>query len=122
VVPDHPIFKGVPLDDKKHVVVFNPSVGLGAVSFNNVEQVGNGTLLAKTADRNWAAIAEWKAGIEFYPGSGQVPGGRRMLFAAGTMELPRRDFGRGEYNLNAHGKKLFLNAIRYMLNPASTEK
>lgn len=115
VIPDHPIFKDVPLNEKKQVTVFDPSVGSGAVSFNDLTDCGNGALIAKASDKDSTFIGEWKAGEEFYAGSGQIPAGRRMLFAAGAMELPKKRCGRGEYNLNSHGKKIFLNVIEYML-------
>jgi hypothetical protein len=115
VVPHHPIFKNVHLGAKNQVEVFDQIAGSGTVSFNSVADIGNGTLIAKPADQDWTFVAEWKAGIEFYLGSGQTPAGRRMIYAAGTREWARRGFGRGEYNLNAQGKKLFLNSIEYML-------
>jgi hypothetical protein len=116
VVADHPIFKDLPLNEKKQVTVFDPSVGSGAVSFNELINVGNGTLIAKASDKKATFIAEWKAGKEFYTGSGQTPAGHRMLFAAGAMELPQNGCGRGEYNLNSHGKKIYFNIIEYMLD------
>ncbi|MCP4607955.1 MAG: hypothetical protein GY845_04495 [Planctomycetes bacterium] len=76
--------------------------------------VGNGTLLAKVRDLYMAWIVEWEAGVEFYPGSGQVTGGRRIFFAAGTQESS--GIGRGEYNLTPEGEQVFLNTIRYLLN------
>lgn len=115
LVPHHPIFKGVRLDAKKQVEIFDETVGSGTVSFNRFADVGNGTLIAKPAGRDWTFVAEWKSGVEFYPGSGQTPAGQRILFAAGTAEWPKRGFDKGEYNLNAQGEKLLLNMIEYML-------
>ncbi|UCG55978.1 MAG: hypothetical protein JSU70_14030 [Phycisphaerales bacterium] len=113
VNPHHPIFKDVALDTENQVDVFDQSVGSGTVSFPSVIDVGNGELVAKAADQGWLFIAEWEAGVEFYTGSGQIPAGKRLFFAAGTRE--GAGFGRGEYNLNAEGEKMFLNAVDYML-------
>ncbi len=115
LVPHHPIFKDVQLDSKNEVKIFDQTVGSGKVSFNPIADVGNGTLIAKPANQDWTLIAEWEPGSEFYPGAGQTPGGRRMIFAAGTIEWAAAGFGRGEYNLNAQGEKLFINMIEYML-------
>jgi len=115
LVPNHPIFKDVQLDSKNQVKIFDQTVGSGKVSFNAIADVGNGTLIAKPSDQDWTFIAEWEPGSEFYPGAGQTPGGRRMIFAAGTIEWAAGGCGRGEYNLNAQGEKLFINMIEYML-------
>jgi len=111
--PHHPIFKGVALDAKNRVDIYDQTVGTGTVSFFNFANMGNGTRIAKPATQDWTMIAEWPAGVVFYPGSTQTPADRRMLFCAGTREGV--GFGRGEYNLNAEGVKLFLNIVEYML-------
>ena len=115
VMPYHPIFDGIDLNAQNQVNVFDKTLGSGTVSFNQIADVDNGILVAKPADQERAFVAEWKAGTEFFPDSGQIAGGRRLIFAAGTQEWPRNGFGRGEYNLNAQGKRLFLNMIEYML-------
>jgi len=109
----NPIFSGVTLDAKNQVDIYDQSVGTGTVSFYGDIDVGNGTLIAAVAGQNWSAIAEWEAGVEFYNGAGQIASGRRMLLCMGTREGV--GYGRGEYNLNAEGEKLFLNAIEYMI-------
>jgi hypothetical protein len=113
VDPAHPIFYGMQLDTKNQVEIYDQLVGTGTVSFYNSVDVGNGTLIGTVADQDWTSIAEWKAGVEFHDGSGQIAAGRRMLLCIGTREGV--GYGRGEYNLNAEGEKLFLNAIEYML-------
>jgi len=115
LVPHHPIFKDVQLDSENHVKIFDQTVGSGKVSFNAISDVGNGTLIAKPTNQDWTFIAEWEPGSEFYPGAGQTPGGRRMLFAAGTIEWAAGGCGRAEYNLNKQGEKLFINMIEYMI-------
>jgi hypothetical protein len=87
VDPGHPIFTNVPLDASNQVQIVDPAVGSGHTSFVDVADVGNGTLIAQTVDGlPW--IAEWGPGIEFYNGAGEVPGGTRMMFLAGTQEPP----------------------------------
>jgi hypothetical protein len=129
VDPLHPIFIDILLssydpDGLPDVVqIIDPLVGTGLTSFVGTTDMGNGHLIAKTAqlDRGW--IAEWDAGVEFFDGSGQYAGGRRMLFSAGTQEIQYYDYDRqevittaqGELNLTAEGLQMFRNAINYLL-------
>jgi hypothetical protein len=113
VDPAHPIFYGMELDTENQVEIYDQLVGTGTVSFYGTTNVGNGTLIGTVEDQDWTSIAEWKAGVEFYDGSGQIAAGRRMSLCMGTREGV--GYGRGEYNLNAEGEKLFLNAVAYML-------
>ena len=113
VDPAHPIFYGMALDTKNQVDIFDQTVGTGTSSFYNSLDVGNGTLIATPVDREETVIAEWEAGVEFHDGGGQFAGGRRLLLCMGTREGV--GYGRGEYNLNTEGEKLYLNAIDYML-------
>jgi len=112
VDPHHPLFKGVTLDAKSQVDIYDQSVGSGTVSFPGVIDQGNGTLLAKAATGARTIIAEWQVGKPFFGGGTQTPAAKRMIFCACTRE--GSGFGRGEFNLNAEGKKLFANAIDYM--------
>ncbi|MHC4727120.1 MAG: hypothetical protein ACYS17_07785, partial [Planctomycetota bacterium] len=95
---------------------------VGPTTFADITGVGpgNGTWLAKVTDAEVAWIVEWQEGIEYYPGSGQIAGGPRMYFAAGTQE--GGGIGRGEYNLTPDGEKVFLNAIRYMIGGSKLVK
>ncbi len=88
-------------------------MGTGTASFYNSLDVGNGTLIATPVDQEQTIIAEWEAGVEFHNGGGQFAAGRRMLLCMGSREVV--GYGRGEYNLNTEGEKLFVNAIEYML-------
>jgi len=101
----HPVFNGVNLDDNNQVPVITE-----ASSFPSITDAGNGTLLAKRADNDELWIVEWEAEQEFYAGSGQIAGGRRMLFISGTNSGVD-----GRYNLTADGEIMFLNAVGYML-------
>ena len=110
LAPDHPIFAGV----ESPVVVGDGLVGPSTYADITGVGAGNGTLLAQVADTEVAWIVEWEAGVEFYPGSGEIAGGPRMFFAAGTQESGGV-IGRGEYNLTPEGKTIFLNAVNMML-------
>jgi hypothetical protein len=110
LAPDHPIFAGVEspawvTDGAVGETTFPDITGVG---------VGNGTLLAKVADVDVAWIVEWEAGVEYYPGSGEIAGGPRMFFAAGTQEAEGVS-NWGEWNLTPEGKAIFLNAVDMML-------
>jgi len=104
VAPNHPVFTGVALDANNQVDMLTSSC-----QFTDTTDPGNGTLIARNVSDGDVWIVEWTAGQEFYPGSGQVAGGQRMLLVAGNQPSP------GEYNLTAEGEKVFLNAVRYML-------
>ncbi len=113
---DHPMFAGV----TSPVQITDGAVGPTTFPDITGVGVGNGTLLAQVADTGEAWIAVWEPGVEFYAGSGQIAGGPRMIFPAGTQE--NGGVGRGEYNLTPEGEKLFLNAVRYMLGYSKREK
>ena len=118
VVPGHDIFDGVSLDGTNQVdiLITKGSTDLRVDVVSNATDAGNGTVLAKTGDKLvW--IATWEAGQEFYAGSGQTAGGPRMWFAGGST-----DSQDGEYNFNAEGEKLFINAVRYMLGETATPR
>jgi len=136
VKPNHPVFRGVlaahdptaPYDGPLNVVqMVDPLVGTGFTSFIGSTDMGNGQLIAKPADFEMGWIAEWDAGVEFFNGSGQYSGGKRMLFCAGTQEIQYYDYDRqevittaqGELNLTAEGLQMFRNAINYLLGGAN---
>jgi hypothetical protein len=107
LAPDHRIFADV----TSPVQITH---GKSVTSFAKVTDVGvgNGTMLAQLVTptaRVYAAIVEWEPGVEFYDGAGQIPGGPRMLFSAGTSGMPR---GYGAMNLTPDGLKIFLNAVK----------
>jgi len=104
VVPDHPIFEGINFGANNQVDILLPGLG---VDFVSTTDPGNGTLLAKrNNDQVW--IATWDAGQDYFDGGPYTAGGRRMWFAAGSA-----DSSDGEYNFNAQGTKMFLNAVKY---------
>ncbi len=111
------------------VQIIDPLVGTGLTSFIGGTDMGNGQLIAKPVGVEMGWIAEWDAGVEFFEGSGQYAGGRRMLFCAGTQEIQYYDYDRqevittaqGELNLTAEGLQMFRNAIDYLLEPEFTD-
>jgi hypothetical protein len=107
----HPVFNGVTFDNNQVGVINEAS------SFPSITDAGNGTLLAKRVDNDELWIVEWEQGQEFYDGSGQTAGGRRMLFISGTNSGVD-----GRYNLTSEGEKMFLNAVRYMLGVSKRVK
>jgi hypothetical protein len=125
VVPTHPIFTGVPLDASNQVAIIDTAIGYRAADPTRALTVlattsaGNGTLLGRVVGATqYVWIAEWAAGRAFYDGTtGNTPGGKRLLFCAGTREYTTAGslLGRGMCNLNATGRKMFLNSVRYML-------
>ena len=116
-----------PVDSILPIVVqmIDPLIGSGLTSFIGTTNMGNGHLIAKPVELGMGWIAEWNAGVEFYEGSGQHAGGRRMLFCAGTQEIQYYDYDRqevittaqGELNLTAEGLQMFRNDINYLLLP-----
>jgi hypothetical protein len=107
LAPNHPIFADV-------ISPVQITHGEGRTLFPIVTDcgVGNGTMLAKLVTplaRDYAAIVEWEPGVKFYDGAGQIAGGPRMLFCAGTDSSPR---GLGVMNLTPDGLKIFLNAVK----------
>ncbi len=89
------------------------TTGTGQTSLIGTLDMGNGQLIAKGADLDAAWIAVWDAGVEFYDGAGQIAGGKRMMFSAGTQEVDATP--QGAFNLTADGEQLLRNAISYML-------
>ncbi len=134
VQPDHPVFFNIPLDPNNQVSIIDPNAGwnssaAGGISggqmFLRTTSAGNGDVIAKIGDgTNYVWIAEWPQSdiIPYYPGGIYSPtGSRRMMFSAGLedniSDLPRTpETDCGALNLNSVGKKLFVNAIRYMTN------
>ena len=116
--PSHPIFWGITLDSSDQIQVTDPEVGSGNCTYNPTNNVGNGTLIAKTVPttlvQDWFWIAEWQEGVEFYPGSGTYAGSHRLYFSAGTHEVTGT-YKASEFNFTDEGWKLYLNAVKYML-------
>ncbi len=119
--PNHPVFAGVTLNSldpndpnspRDLVSVVDPNIGTGITSFVAGIDAGNGRLLAKATSGDYAWIAEWQPGVEFYAGSGQIAAGRRLLFCAGTQEVGATL--QGAFNLTVEGQEMLRNAIAYL--------
>jgi len=106
----HPVFDNVQTTGGL-VDVIDETVDSGQNSFILTSNVGNGTLIAQREDNQAVWIAEWETGVEFYEGSGQIAGDKRMLFLAGGGGAQTA----GSFNLNDIGAKIFLNAVKYMI-------
>jgi len=109
-VPGHQIFAGVTLDGSDNVDYIDtpnvPSV--------NIAGTNNGTVLASPAGSTGEAlIVLWEPGTEYYPGSGQTPGGRRVFFGGGFDDNDPK----GAYNLNPIGERIFLNMVDMLTVP-----
>lgn len=111
VDPNHPVFAGVELDPNG-LVALDATIGTGQTSFLQTLDMGNGTLIAKGVG-DYAWIAEWPRGVEYYAGAGQFAGGKRMMFVAGTQEVGATP--QGAFNLTEVGKQIFSNAVAYMI-------
>ncbi len=111
LVPDHPIFESV----TSPVQITDGNMGLTTLADVTGVGVGNGTMLAQLAvptANEVAAIVVWEPGAEFYQGSGQVAGGPRMLFCAGTYASYGYPSGSGAMNLTPDGLNIFLSAVK----------
>ncbi len=115
--PKHPIFRGIPLDASNQVDAVDGTTGTGQTTFNATLDVGNGKLLAQTATGGCAWIVEWEPGTPYYAGSPGTPGGKRILYSSGTQESGATPWG--GFNLTENGKKIFVNAINYLLGKST---
>jgi hypothetical protein len=88
-------------------------VGTGQTSFLTSLDMGNGKLIAQGMGGDYAWIAEWPRGVEFYAGAGQFAGGKRMMFVMGTQEVGATP--QGAFNLTEVGKKILSNAVAYLI-------
>ncbi len=113
----HQVFTGVNLSAGGEVAWLDQTISAtyGNCSYISVTAVGNGKIIAARPDNNYAVIVEWAPGTPFHSGTTQTPADKRMLFCAGTEQTSSGSVGWGVMNLTADGKKMFLNAVRYML-------
>ena len=102
----HDIFQNVTLDGNNRVDIATSSTPAAGTA-----NVGNGQSLAFDPDNsNRAAIVYWDKGTEYYSGSGQTAGDKRMFFGAGLDG----NNPKGGYNLTAAGEHIFLDAVDFM--------
>lgn len=113
-LPSDPIFAGVTLNENNQVGV----VSQGVSSLVSTISAGNGTLIGyRAVEQAYVWIARWNAGVAYYPGSDQTPGGPRLVFFAGEAG----GTGDGTYNLTVEGEKMFLNAV-YQMSGATFDR
>lgn len=112
VDPNHPVFTGVTLDPNG-IAVLDPNVGTGTTSFLNTLDMGSGTLIAQGVGGDYAWIAEWPKGEEYYAGAGQYAGGKRMMFMVGTQEVGTTP--QGALNLTEVGLQILANTVEYLM-------
>jgi len=121
----HPALADLALDPNGLADILDPNVGvdpndpndIGQTSFVATLDIGNGQLISQTAGGEAAWVAEWEAGVEFYEGAGQIPGGKRMMFMTGTQEINGLT-PQAAHNLTAEGELMLRNAIYYMIGAA----
>jgi hypothetical protein len=134
VLPDHPVFSDISLDSNNQVSIIDPAIGWqfddsnsggvpGAQTFLRTASAGNGNVIGKIGDStDYVWIAEWPQSqtMPYYSDGIYGPAGsERMMFSAGLYdnnydipETPRA--AQGALNLNDTGRKIFVNAVRYM--------
>ncbi len=110
VKADHPIFANLPAGTS-NVDMIDGAVDSGRMLFITHTNPGNGTILATRADNGNIWIQEWAAGTPFYGTSPQTPAGKRLFFTAGGGGGQTA----GSLNFTAAGRKLFVNAVLYMM-------
>ncbi len=118
---NHEVFSDLDWDGSEPIELLDGTAGADPTqpnratetSFISSDASGHGFDLASTVGGNlW--MAEWSQGVEFYEGSGQVAGGQRMMFLAGTREVIGMT-PQGAMNLTTVGQQVFLNTVSYML-------
>ncbi|WP_146568576.1 hypothetical protein [Posidoniimonas corsicana] len=122
VDPSHPIFDGFFLSGANETGAILDLVGAErGTSINTEPIVASGNLIARVSgdDGDGATlpggpvIAEWPTGATL--GNGDITGGPRMLFIAGTREADGvSSETAGLLDLTADGQTLFLSAVDYM--------
>ena len=101
VVPDHPVFEGVRLDENNQVSVEN-----SATVFMTTTSTGNGTLLAKEISNGYPWIVTWEKDQAYYDGATEgAAGGPRMFLAMSMID---------DLDLTGDGLLLFANAVYFM--------
>lgn len=130
--PSHPIFTGVALDAAgtmvnpfAEVITFNGLLQLG-ISVNTSDVLGETVVLATVGTDTDPAfggmiIGEYPAGTFMGNASGDVAGGKRLVFLTGSREQTITSEGSGIFDLSQDGVRLFLNAVSYLTGVAVSE-
>ncbi len=116
---NHPLFEGVTLEEGGYITLVDTLIfgeDYQGTTFLAATDMGNATVLG-THLMTYPWIAEWTPGDEYYDGAGQMAGGKRMMFMAGTQETKTDPiyYPQGAMNLTDTGVQVFLNAVEYMI-------
>lgn len=118
LVPGHPLFKGLSVDETNDVIDYQVEGGsTSLIKLYNLSDLGNSLKIGQlyrvdnVKEVDYSTIIFWESGVEFYDGCGQYAGGARLYLAAGS-----RYDSSGEYNLAEEGEQVFLNAVEFMMN------
>ena len=111
--PNHPVMEGVTIvDGLVDVVTTQTTFPEGATD------AAGGTLIGVREDNGYVWLAAWDTTQNI--SMGFPPSGPRMLFCCGVDEATtgkQPDLaGNGAYNLTEEGSKIFLNAVKYLLD------
>lgn len=130
--PSHPIFTGVALDAANtmvnpyaDLVTFNSIVQRG-ISVNTSETLAEAVILATVGTDTDPAfggmvIGEYPVGTAMGNASGDLAGGKRLVFLTGSREQTITSEGSGIFDLTQDGARLFLNAVSYLTGVPVTE-
>lgn len=106
VEPDDPVFQGV--YEQEQVIPWAE----GAMDVINITDAGNGLLLVIGED-NTVQFVRFEPGLEFYPGSGDVPAGIRSFIGNGN-DNPTDDQGNhifNYYNWSNQALQIYFNEV-----------
>jgi tetratricopeptide (TPR) repeat protein len=108
----HAILADVSLCGDGEVLFFDNDAEISQISYINTQNAGSGAIIATQPESGDVLVAEWTdTSKEFYQEAEMKPGGRRLLFTAGTQGRKKSWIGAGQCNLTTQGKKMFLNAV-----------
>jgi len=111
--PNHPVMEGVTIvDGLVDVVTTQTTFPDGATD------AAGGTLIGVREDNGYVWLAAWDTTQNI--SMGYPPSGPRILFCCGLDEATTGKqpalAGNGTYNLTEEGSKIFLNAVKYLLD------
>lgn len=89
----------------------------GNYSTINIDNAGNGEVLATTSDNGYVLFARWEEGVEFYDGAGEEPAGERVFIGCGNDNMTN-DSGQKVWNYLGFSddiKQVFLNEVARLL-------
>ncbi len=102
---DHPMFHGVGDVGDEITMLTGPEWNI-----LDINDAGNGQVLATHSVDGWLWIVYWDSETPFYDGSSQQSAWPRLWFCAGTDDAP----GPSDTRLTPEGQALFINAVNFM--------